>query len=100
MVFFVIPAVWDFVWDSRLRYALQYATDMSDVTVEKRPEDCDFLYAPIGKKGCAYEKVVSTVQVKYNNDMHQNAVSYDDGKTWIPTGDRVGTKVLVQWAKK
>src|SRR5690348_1438348 len=40
------------------RYAVQYGVDRSQVTIERRPIDCEFLSSPIGRKDCHYAKVV------------------------------------------
>lgn len=41
-------------------YAIFYSVDMDRVFVQPRPSDCDFMHAPLGDKGCHYEKVVTT----------------------------------------
>ena len=51
--------VWWFLPD-KPHYAVLYSVDMNRVFVEPRPSDCDFSRAPIGDKGCHYEKVVTT----------------------------------------
>jgi hypothetical protein len=37
-------------------YSSSYNIEFKSVTIEKRPRDCDFLFAPIGNKGCRYKK--------------------------------------------
>jgi hypothetical protein len=43
----------------KLWYSLKYDCDYKNVTVVKRPSDCDWLRAPIGAKGCHYNKIVA-----------------------------------------
>ncbi len=33
--------------------------EVANITVDKRPLDCDFMHAPFGAKGCQYEKRTS-----------------------------------------
>ena len=70
-----------FLWldDSQVRYALQY--DVSEVSVEDKPHDCDFMTAPLGRKNCSYEKKVELVKFSVNKN-GQPIVSYDKGATW------------------
>ena len=96
----VLYFVWVWVSDSKLRYTLQYGTD--SVTVDDKPEDCDYNFAPIGNKGCHYEK--SVVVTKWGNNVKTNrkVVSYDDGKTWDwddADTHPSGTSVQVYWKK-
>src|SRR5438309_292217 len=47
-------------------YAALYRVNVSRVNVEKQPADCEWGHAPIGDKGCHYEKQVATTR----NDIH------------------------------
>jgi hypothetical protein len=40
-------------------YAAEYGVAWDKVTVYPRPNDCDFLTAPIGSKGCSYKSVAT-----------------------------------------
>jgi hypothetical protein len=40
------------------RYSISYHVPYSNVTIEPEPQDCEFLRAPIGGKGCHYRRVV------------------------------------------
>lgn len=37
-------------------YAVKYHANFSDVHVEKQPNDCDWMHAPIGDKDCHYSQ--------------------------------------------
>ena len=76
----LIGALWDYSAHSKLRYALQYQIASPQVTVEKKPHDCDFLAAPMGGKYCHYDP--SVLVVRYRKHKGEVVVSYDDGKTW------------------
>jgi hypothetical protein len=43
-------------WTDKVWHSIKDDADFRSVTVEKRPLDCDFLHAPLGGKGCEYEK--------------------------------------------
>ncbi len=101
LLFFLFSQVSPLVFpESPWAYALAYDTDESRVSVEPKPHNCDFLYAPIGDKGCHYERVVSVT--RYGSDVRtgQPIVSYDGGKTWaaLPKNQRPRlTEVSVSW---
>src|SRR5580698_8986312 len=40
----------------RCWYSARYETDWTNVHIERRPSDCDFIHAPIGSKRCLYKK--------------------------------------------
>jgi len=68
-------------WMNKVRYAVWYGVDASQVkqTEDKPPSDCDFLKAPIGRKGCRYDKTVVYEHIITRNDTNTNRpiVSYD-----------------------
>jgi hypothetical protein len=93
--------------DSNLAYRAQYPSARAeDIKVQSKPIDCDWDYAPLGRKGCHYEKRV--VVIKHSiSTQNLPIVSYDDGKTWT-VEDRTGTshaaneryeEVSVTWEK-
>jgi hypothetical protein len=77
-----VPPLFSDMWHSKFRYTVQYGVTYDQVTIEKAPYDCNFLHAPIGGKGCHYERQVTASTVKGNQWGGQD-ISYDDGKTWI-----------------
>lgn len=44
--------------EDRWPYAMWYSVDLEHVQIQPKPGDCDFLYAPIGFKGCRYGRVI------------------------------------------
>jgi hypothetical protein len=94
-------------WLNEIRYSSWYnvSTERVKQLEDKPPTDCDFFRAPIGFKGCTYEKTVSVEKAITGNDTRTNRpiVSYDEGKTW--TWNDEGTPVLpnktvyVTWRK-
>jgi hypothetical protein len=102
LLYFFCWLLWHGVMDSKFRYALQYGTSAELVTVAKRQRGCDFMFAPVGDKGCEYEKTVVVVQRGTDNQTQRRTISYDEGKTWNwDDGDTqpVGTVVTVDWNK-
>jgi hypothetical protein len=93
------------MWNSKARYSLWYSVGYDQVTVQKKPTDCNFFHAPIGDKDCHYDRQVSTIRVKTENSdparFAINYVSYDDGNTWIVDDANPPTQpqVIVSWEK-
>jgi hypothetical protein len=87
----------------RIKYALRYQTPYDHVTIQDQPTSCDFLRAPIGEKGCHFEKVISTARWA-KSATGTAIVSNDDGKTWRfadpPPNTRIPTTFIwVEWNK-
>ncbi|HEV2715495.1 MAG TPA: hypothetical protein VGU64_09550, partial [Terriglobales bacterium] len=55
-VFITIAAC--FYWVGPSVYSIKYAVSADKIYVDPKPRDCDFWYAPLGKKGCHYQRVV------------------------------------------
>lgn len=95
-------------WLNTIRYAVWYSVNGNQVEQleDKPPSDCDFFHAPIGFKGCKYEKSVTVQSIITSRDTQTNRpiVSYDDGKTWEwnDTGTPVRPRktVYISWDKK
>src|SRR5262249_40881632 len=100
----VVAGFSDF-WHSKLRYSLWYNISSDQITIEKRPTDCDFFRAPLGDKGCRYERQVRAVRVKTKYiDLWSgsvNYVSFDDGKTWTVDDSTPPRKpgVMISWER-
>jgi hypothetical protein len=94
------------MWLSKTRISWWYGVSADQVTLEKKPADCNFFRAPLGSKGCHYDSQVSAIQVKTNSSNPAryavNYVSFDDGKTWNVDDAVPPTKpqVIVSWEKK
>src|SRR5712691_9995158 len=74
------------MWNSKLRYSLWYSVDYDQVTIQKKPTDCNFFHAPLGDKDCHYDPKVSTVQIGVGTNLWGGqSISYDEGTTWIRT---------------
>lgn len=63
-MFFGLPSyfVWSIAPDSiryPIYYSLRYSIPYKHVSVDKHPADCDWGHAPVGDKGCHYEKYTS-----------------------------------------
>jgi hypothetical protein len=85
-------------WATKWRYTFE--TDLWDasVVIDKQPHDCEFLTAPIGKKNCHYERLVTTVRVRrLANGVC--LVSYDEARTWTEAKLSARPVVYVSWNK-
>lgn len=51
-------------WSNSLWYSVQYGVGFDDVRTDAKPNDCDFMHAPLGDKGCSYKAHVKV----YNAD--------------------------------
>jgi hypothetical protein len=45
-------------WTDKVWYVMRGDAEYSNITVSKRPTDCNFWHAPLGGKGCDYKKHV------------------------------------------
>jgi hypothetical protein len=63
LIVFGLPgwAVWRLCPDS-LKYGTIYHVPASHVLVNKEPTDCDWGHAPVGDKGCHYEKEIEPLR--------------------------------------
>lgn len=85
VVFFVL---WPFsVTVQRWGYAMRYNTDARAVFIDEKPTNCEWTHAPLGSKGCHYEKQVVI-----------NRPTGPDPFASIP-GERPITAVYVSWKK-
>jgi hypothetical protein len=77
------------------RYSVQYGVGFDDVQTDAKPNDCDFIRAPLGAKGCSYKAHVRVFDADgvavagedapmYGSDTKtaKPIVSYDGGKNW------------------
>jgi len=82
-------------WTNGIWYGVQYKVPFRDVHTSNKPSDCDWTYAPLGKKGCYYKAVVGAFNAagdlvggdnvpQYGKDSKTGKpiISYDGGKTW------------------
>jgi hypothetical protein len=42
-------------WTDRWWHAIWYGVDADQVSIDPKPPDCDFWYAPIGRKACTFK---------------------------------------------
>ncbi len=94
------------MWFSKTRISWWYGVSTNQVTIEKKPPDCDFFHAPLGDKSCHYDSQVSAIQVKTDKSYPARYpvayVSFDEGKTWAVDDavPRTNPRVMVSWEKK
>jgi hypothetical protein len=83
-------------WTDKAWHSVWNNANFSDITVNKRPKDCDFTHAPIGDKGCSYEKKAEVFGEAQRKQLLQNATT---------AGERYEIQnrpnsVLIYWEKK
>jgi hypothetical protein len=62
-------------------YSFTYRVPTDKVYIDPEPTDCDFLHAPMGFKGCHYEKQVSA-QAAEGTSRADGKVHYDSVFVW------------------
>jgi hypothetical protein len=75
----VLGAIGWFIWciaPDKYAYAFSNQVSPSNVYVEDRPTNCDFLHAPLGDKDCHYHKVVIP-QTNRNGDVTNVYVTWE-----------------------
>lgn len=88
--------------ESQWAYELKYNTDEKHVYIASKPTDCDWTRAPLGDKGCRYEKTIEMVRYSTDAKTGKPIVTWDDGKTWhsLATGEKPGpVQIYVTWRK-
>jgi hypothetical protein len=92
LIIFVAIGLW--IWtlvDDGAWYVMSYNVPPGQVHMAHRPTDCDFFTAPLGRKHCDYQAMVSATD-KDNNQ------TWEDGKKVKGTGRT--TSIDVYWVKK
>src|SRR5229473_1728383 len=72
------PGSWLDKWTDRLWYWVRYDSDFKNITVEKRPSDCDWFRAPMGDKDCQYKKAVNAFGAEQRKQLMDQATSVEE----------------------
>jgi hypothetical protein len=83
-------------WSDQAWYSLRYGADFKNITVDKRPLDCDFLHAPLGGKGCQYRKRTNVFGDEQRRALIQQATSVEQQQTY----EKEPNSVTVYWDKE
>jgi hypothetical protein len=115
IVWFTLPSG----WTDPINYSTEYSVKTDQVHWNDKPTDCDWGHAPLGAKGCHYQKTVTAYKAagdvvagdnapKYGHDTNTGKpiISYDNGRTWawLPadapaTPDLTVKRVEIDWVK-
>jgi hypothetical protein len=87
-VFVAIAAC--FYWIGPSVYSIKYAVSAEKIYVDTKPTDCDFWHAPLGEKGCHYQRVVIGRHLK---DIREIRPGKSDPNERFDS-------VLISWVKK
>ena len=86
--------VWWFLPDDwRIKYAAEYQLDLDQITIERKPHDCEWDSAPLGNKHCRYDEFVTVL----NQDSKVIETSF--GKAEPEPSDQKPSKVHVEWRR-
>jgi hypothetical protein len=83
-------------WTDKVWYSIRYDAGFANITVEKRPLDCDFMHAPFGGKGCQYEKRASVFGDEERQALIKQATTAEEKQT----ASKQPNAVTVHWEKK
>jgi hypothetical protein len=91
--FFGLLAVVFFVWlivplkvESKFLYSVTESVDYDNVYMNDQPSDCDFWRAPIGIKGCHYDRVVETRLVRTTYQLPLTTTPCEPNDTGLMAG--------------
>jgi hypothetical protein len=79
-----------FYWLGPSVYSIKYAVSADKIYVDPRPTDCDFWHAPLGKKGCHYQRMVVA---RYAKGIREIRPGENDPNERFDS-------VLISWVKK
>ena len=86
-------------WAIKWRFRSESDLQNAEITIDKKPHDCEFMTAPVGNKHCYYQIRLSTTRVR-NDQTGDSWISTDDGKTWArPNASPVRPQIFVDWTK-
>ncbi len=83
-------------WTDKAWYSIRYDTNLKNITVEKRPSDCDFLHAPIGSKGCKYAKKTTVFGAEERKALIERSTTPEDQR-WY---EQQPNSVTAYWEKE
>lgn len=83
-------------WTDKAWYSFRYTADFKNIEVQKRPLDCDFFHAPLGGKGCDYEKKTTVFGDEERNKLIEEATTPQDKDRYRQQPN----SVFVYWDKK
>jgi hypothetical protein len=83
-------------WTDQAWYSFRYDADFKNVTVEKRPSNCDFFRAPVGSKGCEYKKSADVFGPEQRQALIQEATTPEERQAYA----RRPNSVSVYWEKE
>lgn len=103
-----VVAWWLLPNDWRIKYAAEYTLDTDQVTIDRKPHDCEWDSAPIGNKHCHYAELVTVLNSEgkvidgtgIEVDASGAQISYDGRRTWQPRPfNQTPAKVRVVWQR-
>jgi hypothetical protein len=83
-------------WTDKVWYSFTDNADFKNITVDKRPSDCDFFYAPMGNKGCKYQKRTNVFGDEQRRALVQQATTAEEQQAYA----KQPNSVTVYWERK
>ena len=82
-------------WTDKEWYSFSTEATDANITIEKRPTDCDFLHAPLGDKGCEYKKRTDVFGDEKRRALIQHAATPEERQAY----EQRPSSVTVSWEK-
>lgn len=82
-------------WTDKVWYSFRFNTDFKNVSVDKRPSDCDFLHSPLGGKGCEYKKRTDVFRDEQRRELIGQATTPQEAQDYSTRPN----SVTVYWEK-
>jgi hypothetical protein len=76
-------------WTDRVWYWRNSNADWTNITVNKRPHDCDFLHTPLGSKDCHYRKHSDVFGDEQRRALIQRATTPEEAREYSQRPDTV-----------
>ncbi len=83
-------------WTDKAWYSVRYQAEFANITIEKRPPNCDFLHAPLGSKGCEYKKNTSIFGDEQRQALIRQATTAEDQQRYA----KQPNAVTVYWEEE
>lgn len=83
-------------WTDKVWYSFRDSAEFKNITVEKRPLDCDFLHAPLGSKSCQYKKRTDVFGEDQRRALVQQATTEREQQAYAKRPN----SVTVYWVKQ
>lgn len=83
-------------WTDKAWYSFTDSAEFKNISVNKRPSDCDFMYSPLGNKDCHYKKHADIFGDAERRTLMQQATINEERQAYA----KQPNSATVYWEKK